>query len=145
VIRTIGLMALLLAPGSALAGMTVSVDMGAAFHDVYEYDLGLRAGYTITLVNVHLTPEISERLLVAEDDLALGTFFGARASIGFAVAPGVYFSTGAWTYDQTTSTSGGVTLDFRAIPLMVVGAHGGYTLHDKGDFPSAGVHAGIEF
>ncbi len=144
-IRRLSLAALLLAPGTALAGFTASADLGAAFNSDFKYDVGLRAGYTINLVNVHLTPEIGERLLLTDDDLSLGTFIGLRASVGFAIAPGAYLSYCAWTYDQTTATTGGLTLDFRAIPLMVVGAHGGYTLHAAGNFPSAGVHAGLEF
>jgi len=107
--------------------------------------VALRAGYTISLVNLHLTPEISERLLVSENDVALGTFIGARATMGLVVAPGFYVQAGGWTYDQTTSTTGGLTLDFRAIPMAVMGVHGGYTLHVAGDFISAGAHAGIEF
>ncbi len=144
-IKKIGLAALLLAPSTAMAGFTASVDVAQAFESPVQYDMGLRAGYTISLVNVHLTPEISERLLVMEDDIDIGTFFGARLSMGFAVAPGVFFNTGAWTYGQTTSSTGGLTLDFRAIPMAVVGLHAGYTLHEGGDFASAGAHIGVEF
>jgi hypothetical protein len=144
-IRPIGLAALLCFPCSAFAGLTASVDLGKAVDSHFEQDVGMRVGYTINLVNLHITPEISERLLLAGTETALGTFVGARATLGFLVAPGVYAQTGVWTYDQSSSTTGGLTLDFRGVPMAILGAHGGYTTHVKGNFISGGVHAGIEF
>jgi hypothetical protein len=145
VIRKIGLISLLAFPSSALAGFTASVDLGQALNSHTQHDVSLRAGYTISLVNLHITPEISERLLLKDTQSSLGTFVGARVSMGFLFAPGIYGQTGVWTYDQSTSSTGGLSLDFRGIPSTVVGAHGGYTMHVKGNFISGGVHAGVEF
>ena len=144
-IRSLGLADLLLSPSSALAGMTASVDLGQALESHYEHDVALRVGYTINLVNLHITPEISERLLLTGTETSLGTFVGARATLGFLIAPGIYGQTGVWTYDQTTSTTGGMTLDFRGVPMGIFGAHAGYTMHTKGNFVSGGLHAGVEF
>jgi len=146
VIRCLGVCALLAFPSTAAAGgFTLSADLGKVVTgEVTPYDIGMRAGYTIDIANLHLTPEISERLLVEEEDLQLGTFLGARVAFGHVVAPGIYFSGGTWTYSQLTSMSGGLTLDLRAIPLLVTGIHGGYTTLNKSGFISAGFHVGFE-
>ena len=144
-IRTLAMAAMMWLPTSALAGFTAVVDLGQTVDSHYEQDLGLRAGYTISLVNLHVTPEVSQRLLLVDSDTAMGTFIGGRASLGFLIAPGIYANTGVWTNDQTTSSTGGMTLDFRGVPMSIFGLHAGYTMHDKGNFLSYGLHAGLEF
>ena len=46
---------------------------------------------------------------------------------------------------QVPSSTGGMTLDFRGVPMSIFGLHAGYTMHDKGNFLSYGLHAGLEF
>jgi len=126
-------------------GLTASLDAGAVFlGEGSGYDLALRAGWTIDIANFHLTPEIAERLLAASSDPYLGTFFGGRLSHGHTISPGIYGMVGAWTYDGSSSVTGGITLDLRAIRGIVAGVHSSYTTHSLGGFLTAGGHVGFE-
>lgn len=49
-----------------------------------------------------------------------------------------------WTYDGSSSFTGGATVDVRAIQKLVLGVHGGYSTHILGDFITAGAHAGFQ-
>jgi hypothetical protein len=144
-IHRLGLLALLSASSSALAGTTVSADFGQVFDSQFEQDMALRAGYELPIPAIHIAPEVSARMLRSDDATALGAFVGVRVSIGMLVSPGVYAQTGIWSADQSKSSTGGLSLDFRAVPLAIFGVHGGYTTHDAGNFVSAGAHAGLKF
>ncbi len=127
------------------SGLTASVDVGAALNQVSDGpDLGLRIGYTLDIGNLHLTPELMQRLLILETDPVMGTFFGARLSHGHTFSPGIYGHGGTWLDPAVSAMGGGLSLDFRAIPKLVVGVHAGYTTSETGGFITGGGHAGIQ-
>jgi hypothetical protein len=125
-------------------GFTASVDTGAVLLEQSGYDLALRAGWTIDFANFHITPEIAERLLATEQEPYVGTFAGARISHGHVISPGIYSMVGVWTYDGSSTVTGGVSIDLRAIPGIVAGVHSGYSTHVAGGFMTVGGHVGFE-
>ncbi len=126
-------------------GMTASIDAGPTFLEQEGFDIGVRGGWTFELGNFHLTPEIGERLLTTQEaEPFIGSFVGVRLSHGHTFSPGVYGSFVGWTSDGSTSATGGVTFDVRALPKLVIGVHSGYTTHLFGDFITVGGHAGFQ-
>jgi hypothetical protein len=136
---------LLLSSTTAVAGgFTGSIDAGTTLLEQQGFDMGVRVGWTFEIGNSFLTPEIGERLLTTTAEPNLGTFAGLRLSHGHIISPGVYGMVTGWTYDGSSSFTGGATIDVRAIPTLVLGVHGGYSTHILGDFITAGAHAGFQ-